>query len=64
MQCERCNGCGKIADTENGEPWESWANLPPGSDLAVRLGFVRPIQCPDCGGTGLQAAHSGGLLNL
>lgn len=29
-----------------------WESLPPGSDLAVRLGFVHPEACPDCDGTG------------
>jgi hypothetical protein len=47
--CERCEGCGKIADSDDGEPWTFWANLPPGSDAAVKLGLVNPIPCPDCG---------------
>lgn len=46
--CPRCDGCGQIADTEDGEPWIAWTSLPPGSDLAVRLGQIRPIPCPDC----------------
>jgi hypothetical protein len=49
--CERCNGCGLIADTDDGEPWTAWADLPPGSDLAVRMGLVKPISCLECGGT-------------
>lgn len=48
--CPRCEGCGFIADTEKGEPWKHWMNLPPGSDLSVRLGLVKPILCPECGG--------------
>lgn len=50
--CERCDGCGKIADSDEGEPWTAWENLPPGSDLAVQMGLVKPITCPKCGGTG------------
>lgn len=50
MQCPRCDGCGQIADSESGEPWKHWADLPPGSDAAVRLGIVKPIVCPTCRG--------------
>jgi hypothetical protein len=50
--CDKCDGCGRIANSEKGEPWTDWERLPPGSDLAVRLGIVRPIPCPDCKGTG------------
>jgi hypothetical protein len=51
--CGRCDGCGRVASTEAGEPWTAWASLPPGSDLAVRLGVVKPLRCPRCDGTGL-----------
>lgn len=46
--CVRCDGEGRVADTDDMEPWSAWANLPPGSDLAVRLGLITPIPCPDC----------------
>jgi hypothetical protein len=52
-KCARCDGCGRVASTEDGEPWTAWASLPPGSDLAVRLGVVKPLRCPRCDGTGL-----------
>ncbi|ANN16224.1 hypothetical protein SD37_11610 [Amycolatopsis orientalis] len=55
--CSRCLGEGKIANTDDGEPWSAWATLPPGSDLAVRMGFVRPIDCPDCEGHGSVAVE-------
>jgi hypothetical protein len=51
-KCKRCDGCGKIASDEQGSPWTAWERLPPGSDLAARLGLVLPVRCPDCGGTG------------
>lgn len=51
--CRKCQGCGKIANSDEGEPWTMWEDLPPGSDLAVQLGLVRPIPCPACGGTGI-----------
>ena len=49
-KCQRCDDCGQIADSEDGAPWHVWANLPPGSDIAVRMGIVKPIPCPDCKG--------------
>lgn len=48
--CGRCNGCGRIANTDDGEPWTAWTSLPSGSDVMVRLGIVQPIPCPDCAG--------------
>lgn len=56
-KCRRCDGCGQIANSEEGEPWTAWSHLPPGSDIAVRMGFVKPIPCPACGGTGKVAAR-------
>jgi hypothetical protein len=50
--CPKCLGDKQIADSDDGEPWSAWANLPPGSDLAVRTGMVKPITCPECKGTG------------
>lgn len=52
IACLRCDGCGRLADDDDESPWTAWENLPPGSDLAVRLGLVEPHSCPDCGGTG------------
>ncbi len=46
--CQRCRGCGQIANSDEGEPWVTWENLPEASKLAVRMGLVRPIPCPDC----------------
>lgn len=48
--CPTCEGCGQIANTPEGEPWSVWMNLPLKSALAVTLGFVHPVMCPDCGG--------------
>lgn len=50
--CGRCDGCGKIADSDEGEPWSMWEALPAQAKAAVVLGIVKPIECPDCGGTG------------
>lgn len=51
-RCTRCDGCGKIANTDDGEPWSVWLDLPVGSAAAILLGIVRPLTCPACGGTG------------
>lgn len=54
MKCSRCRGCGQIANSEDGEPWIDWESLPEPSKLAMRLGLVAPIPCPECEGTGEQ----------
>lgn len=51
-ECHRCDGCGKIANSDEGEPWTAWLSLPLGSALAVTMGVVKPIDCPLCEGTG------------
>ena len=33
--CQRCGGCKQIANSDDGEPWTVWEELPPGSDLAA-----------------------------
>lgn len=50
--CPRCLGDKQIANSDDGERWSAWANLPAGSDLAVQVGIVKPITCPECNGTG------------
>lgn len=52
MPCPKCEGCKQIANDEEGSPWSRWANLPPGSDVAVKAGIVKPIDCPVCDGKG------------
>lgn len=54
--CPTCAGCGYVANDDKRSPWVHWANLPPGADLAVRMGIVRRETCPDCGGTGRHQA--------
>lgn len=51
MKCPRCKGCGKIANDKEGAPWSVWTSTPECAK-AVRMGWVLPIPCPDCGGTG------------
>jgi hypothetical protein len=52
MKCQRCDGCGRIADTERGEPWTAWTKAELTYSASVLLGIVKPLKCPDCGGTG------------
>ena len=52
-KCKTCDGCGKVADTDDREPWTFWANLPAQSATAVLMGLVKPINCPACKGTGI-----------
>lgn len=51
-ECGTCAGCGQIADDEDGTPWKYWAELPAQSAIAITMGLVKPIPCPDCGGSG------------
>lgn len=48
--CDRCAGCGEIADDEDGTPWKYWVELPDGANLAARMGIVKAIPCPECKG--------------
>lgn len=50
--CQKCQGCGKVANSDGQEPWTEWEQLPLGSDLAVKMGIVKPIACSACKGTG------------
>jgi len=61
VKCQTCDGCGKIANDDDGTPWRAWEELPPGSDLSVKLGIIKPITCSECGGTGeIVRLHQGG----
>ena len=53
--CERCDGCGKIANDDEGTPWSFWENLPVKSAGAMLMGLVKPLPCPECGGSGERA---------
>ena len=51
-KCKRCEGCGKIADDDEGTPWHYWKSLPLMSAGAVLAGIVKPLPCPECDGSG------------
>jgi hypothetical protein len=51
--CLRCLGDGRIANTDDGEPWRHWETLPLSEFVvATALALVRPVACPECRGTG------------
>lgn len=56
VTCKRCDGCGKVANSDDQEPWTYWLNLPLQSSAAVLMGLVKPIPCPVCNGSGFEDA--------
>lgn len=52
MKCTTCDGCGRIANDDEGVPWTHWERLPFEAKVAVRMGLVQPIPCPVCNGKG------------
>jgi hypothetical protein len=55
MKCWTCDGEGitdSNEDVSERAPWSFWTSLPPGADLAVRLGLVKMMDCAECNGTG------------
>lgn len=51
MLCMQCEGCGKITNDADEAPWSVFEKLAP---YAVKAGFVKPVTCPACNGTGFQ----------
>lgn len=60
VKCQRCRGCGQLADSDDREPWTDWTSLPLQSSAAVLMGLVKPIPCDGCGGTGYAETREGG----
>lgn len=54
MICPTCEGCGQVAKTPDGEPWSLWELKQPGLGVAVAMGFIRPVTCKECNGTGFE----------
>lgn len=52
--CVQCLGWKRVANTDDGESWKYWAELPAQSAIAVSMGLVKPIECPHCKGTGIE----------
>lgn len=53
--CDRCAGCGYITDGKNGDPFKYWLELPVQSAVALQMGLVKPVECPECKGSGAAA---------
>lgn len=51
-KCVKCDGCGQVANDDDQLPWSYWKELPLQSAVAVLVGLVQPITCPECNGTG------------
>jgi hypothetical protein len=56
--CDRCAGCGYLDDGEM-QPFKYWLELPVQSAVALQMGLVKPVECPDCRATG-NAQSAGG----
>lgn len=55
--CPKCRGEGRVANSDDQEPWSVWENLPEESKLAVHPGIVQPVECPVCEGNGMKPAE-------
>lgn len=56
--CEKCEGWKRIDDGDDGVSWKFWAELPEQSAMAVRMGLVKPVECPRCKGEGTEPAFT------
>jgi hypothetical protein len=55
--CNKCLSCKQLAGGDDDRsPWSAWEQLPEESKLAIRLGFVYPIPCDHCSGSGVEPA--------
>ena len=51
ITCTHCNDekvTDDNADMSERAPWSFWTSLPPGADLGVRMGLVKPRPCEAC----------------
>lgn len=46
-KCALCWDCGQIADDDERSPWVIWSDLKPPANMAVVMGMVKPIPCPN-----------------
>ena len=52
--CQRCLGWKRVDDGDDQVSWKYWEEMPAQSRVAVTMGLVKPITCPDCNGTGVE----------
>jgi hypothetical protein len=51
--CKKCLGWKRV-DNSEGASWKYWAELPVQSAIAIQMGWIQPIECPRCHGTGIE----------
>ena len=49
--CRYCNDEKLVANTAMQEPWSYWQLLPGQAAMAVAMGLVKAVPCPQCGGS-------------
>lgn len=52
-KCSQCLGWKRVDDGEQ-QSWKYWAELPEQSKVAIKIGLVKPVECPLCKGTGIE----------
>ncbi len=52
--CTQCLGWKRVDDGDDAGSWKYWEELPYNSAVAIRLGLVKPIECPRCHGSGVE----------
>lgn len=57
--CEQCLGWKRVDNGEQ-QSWKYWAELPKQSQIAIAMGWVKPVVCPRCDGSGKESAGDGG----
>lgn len=62
--CTTCDGCGRVANDEDMTPWSLWEAMPAASKLAINMGLVRPVTCPDCAGSGRGTANESAAASV
>ena len=52
IACDRCDGCGQIANDSDGGAWATHYENSPHAAISIARGWVAPIPCPVCEGSG------------
>ena len=52
VECDNCAGCGKVADDPDQTPWKYFEETPTQSAVGIGMGWIKPITCPECEGSG------------
>jgi hypothetical protein len=52
--CKQCLGWKRTDGSDEHLSWKYWAELPERASVAVKIGLVKPEECPRCHGTGIE----------